>query len=123
MKKSIIIVEDHEEMQALYEVMFRREKQVEVVALVPDTETAFKKIKDSNPDLIILDISLPGMSGIEFTKIIRNEFPAIKILVVTGHEPELYYDDAKAAGADELIMKGDVHEIIIEVKKLLFKDQ
>jgi len=119
MKKRIMILEDHEEMQILYKALFRREKDVEIVSQVPDADEAYEGIKELHPDLIIVDISLPGISGIEFTKTICKAFPQMRVLVVTGHEPERYYNAARKAGADDLIMKGDTMEIVDKVKELL----
>ncbi|NLG16448.1 MAG: response regulator [Fibrobacter sp.] len=119
MKKKVLIVEDHEEMQFLYSVMFRRENSLELSAQVPDAEEALRKLEELKPDLILIDISLPGISGIDFTKIIRKDYPDLKILIVSGHEPQRFYDIAIRAGADDLMYKSDVKEIIAAVKRLL----
>ena len=119
MKKKVLIVEDHEEMQFLYSVMFRRENSLKLSAQVPDAEEALKKLEELKPDLILTDISLPGISGIDFTKIIRKDYPDLKILIVSGHEPQRFYDIAIRAGADDLMYKSDVKEIIAAVKRLL----
>lgn len=119
MKNKIMIIEDHEEMQLLYKAMFRHEEDIEIVSQLFNAEEAFKKIKQLQPHLVIIDISLPGMSGLELTRIIHSSFPHLKILVVTGHEIQRYSKAVKEAGADELVMKGNALHIVALVKKLL----
>lgn len=118
-KKRIVIVEDHEEMQILYKAMFRREKGIEIAAQVSDAEDALNVIKESNPDLVIVDITLPGMSGIEFVEQVHESFPGIKFLIVTGHDSDRFYESAKKAGADDLITKGESTELVSAVRRLL----
>ncbi|HON11310.1 MAG TPA: response regulator transcription factor [Chitinispirillaceae bacterium] len=118
-KKRIIIVEDHEEMQFLYSIMFRKEHDIEIAAQVTDADEALRRLEELNPDLVLIDISLPGKSGIDFTKIVRKSHPGLKILIVTGYEPNRFYDIAKKAGADDLIMKSDIRQIIKAVRRLL----
>jgi DNA-binding NarL/FixJ family response regulator len=119
MKKKVMIVEDNEEMQILYNVVFKKEPDLEIIAQVDNAESAIKKIPDLKPDLIILDVSLPGMDGIELTTYIRSHFPQIKILVVTAYESERYFASAKEAGADNLITKSSAFEVLNETVRLL----
>ena len=118
-KKRIVIVEDHEEMQILYKAMFRREKRIEIAAQVQDAEDALNAIKESDPDLVIVDITLPGMSGIELVEQVHESFPGIKFLVVSGHDSDRFYESAKKAGADDFIMKGESTELLSAVRRLL----
>ena len=117
--KKVMIVEDHQEIQILYKTIFRREPDLQIVAQEEDAESALEKIPQVKPDVIIVDITLPGMSGIDLTKEICQKFPDIRILVVTAHDPERYMHDAINAGADNLITKTSALEILREVKKLV----
>jgi len=91
----------------------------EIVAQVEDAEKALEAVEKKTPDLMIIDISLPGMSGIELTKQIKQKYPGIKILIATAHDPEAYLDSAKKAGADDFIQKGDAAKIREKVCGLL----
>ncbi len=119
MKKKIMIVEDHEEMQILYKAVFKKEHQLEIIALEDCAEDAMNKIPELKPDLIIVDITLPGMSGIEFTKYIHQKYPHIKILVVTAFELDKYKNIAKEAGANNLATKLSVFDIVKEAVRLV----
>lgn len=119
MKKKVMIVEDNEEMQVLYHAVFKKEPNIQLIAQEDSAENAIKKIPDIKPDLIILDVSLPGMDGIELTAFIHSHFPQIKILVVTAYETERFLSKAKEAGADNLITKTSAFEVLNEARKLL----
>ncbi len=117
--KKVMIVEDHEEIQILYRAIFRKEQNLQIVSQEENAENAIKAIPELKPDLVVIDISLPGMTGIELTQYIHVHFPKIKILVVTAYEPERYFRIAKEAGADNLVTKTSAFNVVIEAKKLL----
>ena len=121
MQKKIMIVEDHEEMQFVYRTLFRRMMpEAVIVAQEESAEGALEKIPSLNPDLMIIDITLPGMSGIDLTRIVRQRHKAgIKLLIVTAHEPDRYRDAAEEAGADDLLTKNNILAVINKVKLLL----
>ncbi|KMQ52731.1 two-component response regulator [Chitinispirillum alkaliphilum] len=120
--KNILIVEDHEEMQILYGAFLKKEKDLNIQHQAKSGEEALEALKKYRPDLIIVDITLPEMSGIEFTRRAKKIFPHSKILVVSGYDTDLNLSKAMEAGADKLITKGDISRIIEEAKKLLFGD-
>lgn len=119
MKKKVMIVEDHEEMQILYSAVFRKNAHIEIVALESNAESALERIEALNPDLILIDITLPGMDGIELTNTIKKQFPQIKIIVVTAHDYDRYLHVAIEAGADKLVTKDNAFEILEETEKML----
>ncbi len=117
--KKIGVVEDSEDMQLLYSVIIRRIPGVKIISQSIDAEDAEHAFQKEKPDLAIIDITLPGKSGIEFAKEIRERFPDIKILVATGHDPDAFYSMAMEAGVDDFIVKGDTVQIIQKIKRLL----
>jgi DNA-binding NarL/FixJ family response regulator len=77
-------------------------------------------IRELRPDLVIVDIGLPGMSGIELTKTIRAEFPELPILILSMHEEALYATRALRAGATGYIVKQDaVDNIAVALRDAL----
>ena len=117
--RRLLIVEDHQDMQVMYRVIFRKCPDIEIVAQVTTAEEALSILPDMRPDLIIVDISLPGMDGIMLISEIRTIYPDLKILVATGHDPDRYLGAATRAGADGFLQKGDVGEIREKVYQLL----
>jgi DNA-binding NarL/FixJ family response regulator len=119
MKKRILIVEDNEDMRFLYSALFRRMMDVEIISQVVTAEEALQRIPLEHPDLVIVDISLPGMSGIELIERMRRIDQSVKMLVVTAHDPDRYFNEARRAGADGLIAKGDAKQVVKAVKRYL----
>ena len=85
-------------------------------------EVALNEICELKPELALIDISLPGMDGIELIKRIRPCCKTICILVVTGHELDLYRKSALETGADNIISKANSDELIKIIRELLQKD-
>lgn len=111
------IVEDHEEIRFLLKrLLLRNFPTIQVVGETESAETAFPVVCKYCPDLVLVDISLPGMDGIEFIRKLRPACEAALILVVTGHEVELYRHEALAAGADDVVSKSDTGMLVQKIQ-------
>ena len=115
----IFIVEDHEDMRTMYDAMFRRRKGVEIVGQVVSAEEALKALPEARPDLVIVDISLPGMDGLSLVREMRRTYPDMKSVVVSGHDPARYCAAARDAGADDYIYKDSMIEVRERIARLL----
>jgi DNA-binding NarL/FixJ family response regulator len=116
--KKILIVEDSEDIRFLYRRMFRKEKDIQLEE-AESAENALDCIPKVHPDLMVVDISLPGISGLDLSKKVRNQNPEIRILVVTGHETSRYYDNAISNGADDLVSKEIGKDIVRKCRRML----
>ena len=105
MPASILIVEDHEivrrVLRNLLEVKFSEYPVIEAAS----GEDVIALALTEPPRLVIMDISLPGMSGIEATRKLRASFPSTPILIFTVHEDSIYRQEAEAAGACAYVTK------------------
>lgn len=119
--KKILIVEDNDDVQYMYRIVFRKstERGVAIAALVDCAEKAFQKLTETNPDLIIIDISLPGTDGITLTSQIKKLYPHIKIIIASAYDRDVYYETAKNAGADDFVNKCDSSELLEKTYQLL----
>jgi DNA-binding response OmpR family regulator len=122
--KKIVIVEDNKEIQDIYALFFAQARidNVVIAAQVESAETAetaLKKIPEIRPDLLIVDISLPGMDGISLSRLIKKKHPAIKILIASANDRETYYSKSKEAGADDFVEKINVSKIVEKTRRLL----
>lgn len=84
-KIKIIIADDHTMFLEGIVSLLENEERICILGKATNGKEAFKIIKNSIPDIILLDISMPEMDGIEVTKIIKQKFPSIKILIVSTH--------------------------------------
>lgn len=119
-KKKIIIVDDHPIMRKGLASTLESEPGYEVIRQFEKAEEVLNAIDELENDLIIADVSLPGMNGIELVKNVVFRFPDQKILVVSRHEESLYAERALRAGAKGYIMKFEPSEILMKaVRKVL----
>jgi DNA-binding NarL/FixJ family response regulator len=85
--------------------MLAREPDLEVVAEAANGEEALRACRSSRPDLILMDVRMPRMDGLEATRAIKAEYPKTAILIVTTHESPEYLLDAIRAGAAGYVLK------------------
>jgi len=106
MKKfKILVVDDHPLFREGLVRVLNQEKDLEVCGEASDNDEALKQLAALKPDLVLMDITLEGMNGIELTKLIRVRWPKLPILVLSMHKESLYADRALRAGANGYIMK------------------
>jgi DNA-binding NarL/FixJ family response regulator len=119
-KKRVIVVDDHPMMLKGLVMTLDAEHGFEVVGKFSRAEEALQTSMDLNPDLAVVDISLPGMSGLELIKNLIGMNQNLKILVVSRHEETLYAERALRAGAKGYVMKQEAgDEMLKAIRKIL----
>ena len=106
----VLIVEDHDMTRLGLSVILGNNSDIEVVDMASDGEEGVEKALKLNPDLVLMDIGLPTIDGIEATHKIKEENPAIKVLMYTSREDDDDIIDSFQAGADGYITKGSSSE-------------
>jgi DNA-binding NarL/FixJ family response regulator len=106
-KKRILLVDDHPVLRKGLVRLIDSKNEFVVCGEASTAVEAMTLIRELNPDLVIVDIGLPGASGIELTKTIRAEFPQLAVLILSMHEEALYAMRALRAGATGYIVKQD----------------
>jgi DNA-binding NarL/FixJ family response regulator len=118
--KQIFIVEDHPVFRQGLVHLINAEKDLRVCGQADNAEEALGEIARLKPDLALVDISLPGKSGLELIKEVRAVNRTVKLLVVSMHDEALYADRVLRAGGDGYIMKQeDPSEIIHAIRDIL----
>jgi DNA-binding NarL/FixJ family response regulator len=119
-KKRILIVDDHPMMRRGLASTIESELGYEVAYQLETAEEVLEKLDEDTIDLMIVDVSLPGMNGIELVKNVIFQKPDQKILVVSRHEESLYAERALRAGAKGYVMKFEKSETLLNaIKKIL----
>lgn len=117
---NILLVDDHPLMRKGLALTLDAETDLRVVGQAEDAESALQMVDDLNPDIVIVDISLPGMSGLELIKHLTAVNPDLKTLVVSRHDEVLYAERAIRAGAKGYIMKLVAGDVIVKaVRRIL----
>ena len=100
MKKfRVLLIDDHALVRAGIRALLERVELVEVVGEAGDGHAAMALIESLRPDVVLLDLTMPGLSGFEVLKITSEKFPEIRMIVLTVHEEEVYAFHALRAGA------------------------
>ena len=113
-KISIVLVDDHMVMRQGLAGLLRSEPDFEVAGQASDGESAIKLIKEILPDVVLMDISMPGMDGIQATRIIHKELPEIRIIGLSMFQKGEQEAAMREAGAINYLVKSDPSEALIE---------
>ncbi len=112
-KKRILIVDDHPILRKGLSMLINQEADLVVDGEAEDARKAMEMIESMKPDMVIVDISLPGIDGIELLKMIRLRYPDLPALVVSMHDEALFAERALRAGARGYIMKQEAAENVL----------
>ncbi len=104
-KSRILIVDDHPLFRQGLQQMIDDNPELSVCGQAADAAQALQLIPELKPDLVLVDISLAGTSGIDLIKSIRDQFEDLAVLVVSMHDESLYAERALRAGAMGYVMK------------------
>lgn len=119
----VVLVDDHEFLRGGLRLRLAREAGMEFVGEASTACEALDVIGRTGPDLVVLDLGLPDMGGVEVAAKIRATWPVIKIIVLTGDSNEASPGDAIRAGADGFIRKEDPVESLIRAIPLVMAGQ
>ena len=115
----IFIVEDHAFMRESLVSFIERIATMNVCGTAGTAEEALQMIRSSSPDLALVDMSLPGMSGLELIEILRRKAPKVVCAILTAHLGKSYIQDAWNVGAQGYIVKGSIRDLRAAIPCLL----
>lgn len=119
-KAKILLVDDHTVVRQGIKALFAPEPDVEVVGEAENGREALERIPQLQPDIILMDISMPGLNGIEATRQILQSHPHVKIVVLSMHTSEEYVFQVLHAGASGYVLKqSDSMEVLTAIRAAL----
>jgi two-component system, NarL family, invasion response regulator UvrY len=110
----ILLVDDHAVVREGYRRLLERRPDLRVEAEAASADEALQRLRECTPDLIILDLSLPGMGGIELTRRILQRHADARILAFTMHRDPLFASQAMRAGALGYVTKSSSPDVLIQ---------
>lgn len=113
----LLIADDHTIMREGLKRILEGEEDIQVVAEAIDGHDALHKIRTESFDVLLLDLSMPGRSGVDLIHQIRQEFPKLPILILTMHEEEQYAVRAIRAGANGYLTKESAGTLLVSALK------
>ncbi len=119
-KIRVLIVDDHVIVREGLHALLEAQPDIEVVGEATDGEEAVNKTREVQPDIVLMDITMPGMNGLEATRHIRQHSPDVKILVLTMHEGDEYFFKMLDAGASGYFIKGGSSSELITALRVVW---
>lgn len=116
---TLFLVEDHPTMRRVLRQLLDGETDLDVIGEADSAEDALEQLAALTPDLLLVDLSLPGLSGMDLVRLLKQQRPGLRCLVVTGHTDGLYRAAAEAAGATGYVTKDDPDEVLAAVRAAL----
>lgn len=120
-KIKVLVVDDHRLVREGLISLLRIHPDIEVVGEASNGDDAVAKARPLEPDIILMDISMPGMNGITATKVIRKDLPKAKVIMLTMLDQEGYVYEAVKAGATGYLLKNAGLEELVKAIKEVFK--
>jgi len=116
----ILLADDHVLIRHGIKNIIKRNEKFQITGEVSNGEELLAFLENQTVDMIILDISMPGVGGMEAVGLVKAKYPKIKVLMLTMHKNKQYFYNAMAAGADGYLMKDDSEtELLVAIEKVL----
>ncbi|HEX2905431.1 MAG TPA: response regulator transcription factor [Phototrophicaceae bacterium] len=119
----VVLADDHAVVRQGIRDFLEEDGEISVVAEAPDGEKAKEMIRRLLPDVAVLDIRMPGATGIEVTRWIREQGLAVKVLILTAYDDDPYITAALQAGANGYVLKNAEAEHIVAAIHSVYRGQ
>jgi len=120
-KISVLLAEDHHVVREGISSLLSMEKDINVIGEAKDGDEAVKMAKALCPDIVIIDVTMPVLNGIDAVKQIKRHLPGTKVLILTIHTNEHYINEAFSAGVPGYILKETTCEELVDAIKKIHK--
>jgi DNA-binding NarL/FixJ family response regulator len=114
MSARILLIDDHQIVRDGLRSLLREQVDLELVGNAYDSETGWQAVEELHPDLIVMDLDVPGEGGTALTARVHAKFPEIRILILTGSIESRRPQAALAAGAQGYVLKGNGFTVLLD---------
>ncbi|TWH45258.1 response regulator transcription factor [Sporomusa sp. KB1] len=119
----IVIADDHALLRQGIKNVLSLEPDLEVIGEAADGEEAISKIESLKPDILLLDVNMPHMNGLEVTKCLKADNTPVKVIILTIHDDESYVFEVIKSGADGYILKDIEPGMLVKAIRLVYEGQ
>jgi DNA-binding NarL/FixJ family response regulator len=114
MAKSVLIVDDVEIIRRAVCELFTTEADFEVCGEAANGQEAIERAQEFHPDLIVLDLSMPVMNGLDAAKVLKTLMPAVPLIIFSEYSDVFSDEEARAAGVSALVSKSEHMSVLLE---------
>ena len=115
----VLVVDDNESVRRSICQILHSETDIEVICQAVDGADAIRQARQHHPELVLLDITMPTMNGLDAARILKREFPSMHVLIVSQHDSRGFLWAALAAGASGYVVKSNAaQDLLPEVRRI-----
>lgn len=122
-KIRVLLADDHSIVREGVKMILAKESDIEVAGEASDGQQALDLVERLKPHVIVMDISMPGMGGIEATQLVKERHPAVNVLALTMHEDESYVFRLLRAGASGYVLKRAAAQDLVQAVRAAAKGE
>lgn len=122
-KIRVFLADDHKILRESLVILLSQKDNIEVVGAAGDGQDAYKKILELQPDIAVLDISIPRLNGLDLAERLRTEMPGVKVVILTMHKSGEFVSKALCAGVRGYVLKDNALEELIECIELVYTNK
>lgn len=123
MKTFVMIVDDHQIVRDGLKAILHNEEGIGVIAEADNGRSALRLVKELNPEIVIMDIAMPDMNGLEATRRISSEFPDVKVLILSMHQDKRMVIEVLNAGARGYLLKECASDELLRAIRTLLQGE
>lgn len=109
----VFLVDDNNNFRERVKALVDEQEDMRIVGEAPDADLLLKEVPESRADMVLIDVSMPGMNGLDATRMLRASMPELKIIMVSVYDIDEYKEAALANGAGAYLVKKDIMTALI----------
>jgi two-component system response regulator NreC len=117
----VILADDHTMLRHGLSRSFEMEKDIDIIGQTKDGHSTIELVEELSPDLVVMDIGMPGLNGIETTRKVKKDYPNVKVVGLSMHSSDKYIREMFRAGASGYLLKDCSFEELVEAIKTVAK--
>lgn len=122
MSVRILIVDDHQIIRQGLQLLLAQEPDFDLVGEAADGEQAIAQADALTPDVVLMDVNMPGMNGIEATRLIKQKHPDMKVVVLSMFDDRHFIEAMQQAGASGYVVKEAAYELLVSAIREVMAD-
>jgi len=119
---NILLVDDQALLCEVLKTWLDVEKDIQVLGVAHDGREAIAKVEQLQPDIVLMDIDMPKMNGLQATKIISQKFPKVRVIFLSGHDDDIYLGKSLRSGAKGYLLKNTTAEELVNKIRSVHKN-